>query len=153
MKKNLFMIITSCLLSTFSFTQNTTLEEYTYIKTGIQNQIDFGQDIKKHGYYIQNLGKITVGGGMHSFTFRTLYRDDKSIAGFWVQGKTSTSTYTACIPLDTPELKQQYLEEVGKWDTALMRSYMQACSSVFSNKIAEMQATNNILRSKLYGEE
>jgi len=139
-------------LGIFVHAQNTTTEEYTYIKTGIQNQIDFGQDIKKHGYFIQNLGKITVGGGMHAFTFRTLYRDDKTIAGFWVQVRTNTGTQTACIPLDTPELKQQYIEDIGKWDTALMRSYMQALSIVFSNKVVEMQSTNNTLRTKLYGE-
>jgi len=137
----------------YTSAQNTTQEEYNYIKTGIQNQIDFGQDVQKRGYYIQNLGKITVSGGMHAFTFRTLYRDDKSIAGFWVQVRTSSSTQTTCIPLDTPELKQQYLEDIGKWDTALQRSYMQACSSVFSSKIAEMQATNNVLREKLYGND
>jgi len=143
-------IIYLFLFSFYSFSQNTTQSEYQYIKNGISAQINAGLDIYKAGYTLQNLGKIKI--GSHSFTFRTLYRDDKSIAGFWVQASSMNSTYTSCLPLDTPDLKQQYFEDINAWDVGLQRSYMQALSVVFSSKFAELQSTNTLLRERLYGE-
>jgi len=129
MKK--ILLTTFILLNYFVYSENTTQDEYNYITKGIVTQAKTGQDIYKRGYQLVELGKI--GKDSYSFDFYALYRDDQTIAGYWVYAVSHSynNEYSLCIPLDTPNLKSQYENEVKKWDAAMSRAYANALSDLF----------------------
>jgi len=130
MKKAVFLF--SVLFSGyFASAQNTTQEEYNYIKAGILAQLQTGQDVQKRGYRLKHILEIEK--DSYSFDFSILSREDNSIAGIWVFAVSHAygNKYSLCIPMDQDVLKSLYENDVKKWDAAMSRAYANALSDAF----------------------
>jgi len=103
-----------------------------YIKNGILAQVNTGQDIQKNGYTLTQIGKVEK--DSYSFDFWILNRENGSIAGIWSRAFSHSynNEYSLCIPMDTPELKNAYENDVKKWDASISRAYANALAELLT---------------------
>jgi len=130
MKK--ILLITAILLNYFVYSQNTTQDEYNYIKSGILAQMQNGLDVKKDGYTLYDI--TTIQKDIITFTFKGLERNnDGSSAGIWVHVYHNNSNEYAslCIPFNTPHLIMTYENDVKQ---SLAPSVIEA----YANALAEL---------------
>jgi len=142
MKKSNVFIVCALLLGISVQAQNTTTEEYNYIKAGIVAQAKTGQDVQKRGYRLVPLAEKIIKDS-YSFSFAMLTRDDQTVAGYWVYAISHSfgNEYALCIPLDSPNLKGLYESDVKKWDAPMARAYANALSDLFTAVVGTFTET------------
>jgi len=112
MRKTVFLFIATLFLGSFVYSQNTTVEEYNYIKSGILVQMRTGLDVQKQGYTLYDITTITK--DVITFHFKGLERSDESNAGIWVliDHHHANQEWTLCIPFNNPHLINLYENDV-----------------------------------------
>lgn len=116
----------------------TTQEEYNYLIKGYKSQLELGQDMKK-GYVLDN-SPGGVQNGDYNFEFKPLIREEtKEIAAILVIANSKAwgnNTYYFCIPRNNATLTQQYVIDLRKLDTVMLRAYAEVCSMILPDYFA-----------------